>query len=125
MTAPAAVQSYGFRLESFGNGCCTVRIPSGPGVTGPCGLVAGPVLMAAADFTMWLAMLTRDAAAERAVTVDLTTVFLSSVKDEDVLCTAHVLKWGQRLVVGVADCMAEEGKLLTHHVITYAHMNMK
>lgn len=120
MTTQTSVRPYDFQLESFSSGCCTIRIPSSPNVQGPGGILAGPVFMAAADFTMWLAMVTCDEAAERAVTVDLMTKFLSNSHDEDVLCTARLLKWGRRLIVGLAECTTEEGRLLTHHTITYS-----
>ena len=44
---------------------------------------------------------------------------LSGARQEDFLCRAKILKLGKRLVYGTAECVNGEGKLLTHHTITY------
>ncbi len=75
--------------------------------------------MIAADVAMWLAILTRLGLEERAVTADMQTSFVNGATAEGVLCTARVLKFGKRLIYGTAECTNPEGKLLTHHSLTY------
>ena len=75
--------------------------------------------MAAADVAMWLAIKTRLGLTDGSVTVEMKTNFLAAAKNEDFSCTAHILKCGQRLIYGVAECLSEDGKLLTHHTLTY------
>jgi acyl-coenzyme A thioesterase PaaI-like protein len=47
------------------------------------------------------------------------TNFLKGAKQENFICRARILKLGRRLIYGVAECMTEDGNLLTHHTITY------
>ena len=119
--AGAAFQSgYGFRVRACGDGECTVEVPFRPAFERPGGVVSGPVFMAAADAAMWLAVLTRLGLDDTSVTVELRTAFLSAARQEDFTCTARVLKWGRRLIYGVAECAAGDGRLLAHHTIWYA-----
>lgn len=112
-------RDYDFTLESFDDGVCTVRVPFHPGLERPGGLVGGPAFMAAADVTMWLAIITRLGPADRSVTTELTTAFLAPARQEGFLCTARVLKWGRRMIYGVAECASADGRLLTHSTVTY------
>ena len=41
------------------------------------------------------------------------------------LCTAKILKLARRLIYGVSECVDGNGKLLTHHTITYIRSNRK
>jgi len=68
---------------------------------------------------MWLAIMTLLGKSNLTVTTELKTAFLSPAKQEDVKCTANVLKLGKSLIYGVAECSNEADKLLTHHTITY------
>lgn len=110
---------YGFSLRRIDDGLCTLLIPFQPGLERPGGVVGGPAFMAAADVSMWLAILTRLGAADRSVTSALNTTFLNAARREDFLCTARVVKLGQRLIHGTAECVSLDGRLLTHHTITY------
>ncbi len=110
---------YGFRVQAIGDGTCTVAVPFHFTYERPDGLISGPVFMAAADVTMWLAIMTRTGVIDRLVTVEMKTNFLNSARAEDVVCTAKVLKLGRRLIYGTAECTNRAGKLLTHHTVTY------
>src|SRR6267154_2869192 len=57
-TAPFA-EIYGFVLVSIEDDSCTLRIPFRPVLERPGGIIAGPVYMAAADVSMWLAIKAR------------------------------------------------------------------
>jgi len=112
-------RDYDFRVRSFDDGACTVEVPFHAGLERPGGLVGGPAFMAAADVTMWLAILTRLGITDGSVTASLTTSFLGAARGEGFICTARVLKLGRRLIHGVAECATAEGRLLTHHTVTY------
>ena len=112
-------RQFGFRIHSFDDGECTLAVPFQKDFERPGGIVAGHVFMAAADIAMWLAIMTRLGRQEMAVTVEMKTNFLNGARQEDVLCRAKVLKLGRRLAYGVAECTNRDGKLLTHHTITY------
>ena len=112
-------RNFGFRVHSLGDGECALAVPYQPDFERPGGIVSGQVFMAAADAAMWLAIMTRLGMDENAVTVELKTNFLGAARREDILCSAKILKQGQRLIYGVAECLNGKGKLLTHHTITY------
>jgi len=119
LRASSFAKVYGFKLESFASGECTLVIPFRPDFERPGGIVAGPIFMAAADVAMWMAIMTHLGKDALTVTTELNTSFLSPAKEEDVHCTARVLKLGKTLIYGVAECRGLTGKLLTHHTITY------
>src|SRR5579871_4704244 len=100
----SSVQHYGFRLESFADGECVIRVPYQKNLERPGGILGGQVFMAAADVAMWLAILTRLGPRDGSVTAEMKTNFLSAARREDILCQARVLKLGRRLIYGVAEC---------------------
>ena len=116
----AFARVYNFKLHSFANGECTLVVPFDESLERPGGIVAGSILMTAADVAMWLAIMTRLGTGAMSVTVDMATTFLNSARREDVRCSARVLKLGKSLIYGVAECSNDAGKRLTHHTITYA-----
>jgi len=116
------IHAYEFELVEFGAGSCKVKAPFKEENLRPGGIIGGPLLMTAADVTMWLAILTLTGLDEMAVTTELKTSFLTSASQGDVLCSAQVLKEGWRLIYGTAECASEEGKLLTHHTVTYLRL---
>ena len=113
------LDQYGFELDSFADGECTLLVPFQKTFERPGGVVSGPILMAAADVAMWLAIMTRLGASDGSLTAEMKTNFLSGAREEDFLCRARVLKFGRRLIYGVAECASRDGKLFTHHTITY------
>jgi len=114
---------FGFELDSFADGECTLLVPFRKEFERPGGIVSGQVFMTVADVAMWLAIMTRLGASDGSVTAEMKTNFLSGAREEDFLCRARVLKFGRRLIYGVAECANREGKLLTHHTITYIRQN--
>lgn len=99
---------------------CTLRVPYDPGLERPGGMFAGHVYMATADIAFWLAIMTRLGTATRAVTAQLTSSFLSPARKEPMMCAARILRLGRRQAYGVAECRGEDGRIFTHHTITYA-----
>jgi uncharacterized protein (TIGR00369 family) len=119
LSESAFARIYNFKLQSFGSGKCTLTIPFQKDLERPGGIVAGSIFMTAADVAMWLAIMTLLGKGQLAVTSELNTSFLSSAKQQDVKCTANILKLGKNLIYGVAECRNNSDKLLTHHTITY------
>jgi len=114
-------RQYGFRLESADAGTCALYCPGNPDFLRPDGILSGPVFMAAADVAMWMAIISAlGPGASSAVTIEMKTNFLSALEGvQNFRCTATVMKSGSRLVYGTADCRDLEGRLLTHHTMTY------
>ena len=112
-------RTFGFRLGSLGPGECTLLVPFNEAFERPGPLVSGSVYMAVADTAMWVAIMTRLGRTDMAVTVEMKTNFLRGAQGEDITCAAKVLRLGRRLIYGTAECLNAEGKLLTHHTLTY------
>ena len=119
LSEAAFATMYDFRLRSAAEGECTLDVPFQVSFERPGGIIGGPVFMAAADVAMWLAVMTRLGKDDRSVTAEMKTSFLNAAGREDFRCTAKILKLGKRLVYGVAECVNSEGRLLTHHTLTY------
>ncbi len=115
----AFTRGFGFHVHAIADGTCTLVVPFRETFERPGGVVSGQVFMAAADVTMWLAIMTRLGKKDTSLTAGMTTAFLHPAVREDFRCTASVLRLGRRLVYGVAECVNGAGKLLTHHTITY------
>jgi uncharacterized protein (TIGR00369 family) len=113
------LQPYGFAVRSIGDGECKLHVAFQPALERPGGIVSGMTLMGAADVAMWLAIMTRRGTDEQWVTSDMKTAFLRSAREEDVLCTARILKLGRRTAYGTAECHGAASGLLAHHVLTY------
>jgi len=113
---------YGLRIESAKRGSCILRIPYRTEFERPDGIIGGHAYMTAADVAMWLAIATRLGTVERAVTVEMKTNFLRSLRRAPFLCRARVLKIGRQLVYGTAECFAPSAGILTHHTLTYIRL---
>lgn len=112
--------AMGFRVEALADGEAVIRVPFRPEFERPGGIVSGQVYMNAADVAFWLAVKTRLGLDDASTTSNLETAFLAPARQEDLVCTARVLKFGRRLIFGVAECRNQAGRLLTHHTLTYA-----
>jgi uncharacterized protein (TIGR00369 family) len=115
----AFTRGVGYRVRELGDGECTIAVPFQDAFERPGGIIGGPIFMASADVAMWLAIKTRLGFEDASVTAELKTNFLSAAARQDFRCTARVLKFGSRLIYGVAECTTPGGRLITHHTITY------
>ena len=115
----AFAKLYGFQLLELGDGECSLTIPFQDAFERPGGIVSGPVFMAAADVAMWVAIKTRLGLSDASVTVEMKANFLSGAKREDIRCNSKLLKVGRRLIYGTAECLSADGRILTHHTLTY------
>ncbi len=116
------LRSFGFTVDSCAPGECVLILPYAAALERPGGVVNGIALMGAADVAMWLAIMTLRGTAEQWVTTDLKTAFLKGARATNVACTARVLKLGKRTAYGTAECRSDDGDLLAHHVVSYAHI---
>jgi uncharacterized protein (TIGR00369 family) len=119
LDAQSFLHHYRFRVRSIAAGECVITVPFQHTFERPGGIVSGLVFMGAADVAMWFAIKTLLGIDDGCVTAEMKTSFLSAARQQDFRCRARVLKLGKRLVYGVAECTNLEGKLLTHHTLTY------
>ena len=113
------LRPYGFRVVQLQRNACTIELPHKAALERPGGIVNGPALMAAADCAMWMAIKAKLGMEYDALTSELNTAFLAPAKGEHVYCTARILKVGRRRTYGTAECHAKNGKLFSHHTVTY------
>jgi acyl-coenzyme A thioesterase PaaI-like protein len=118
------LQPYGFCVEATAPGDCTLLVPFRRSLERPGGIVSGMTLMGAADVAMWLAIMTLRGVSERWVTSDMKTAFLRSAREEDISCSARILKSGKRSMYGTAECHGASAGLVAHHVITYTRVEV-
>lgn len=114
-------RELGMAIESIGPGRAVGRLSYRDAHLRPGGTIAGPVLVALADFTMYAVTLSVVGRVSLAVTTNLTINFLRRPAPADVIAEARVLKGGKRLVVSEV-FMRSEGSddLIAHVTATYS-----
>jgi uncharacterized protein (TIGR00369 family) len=111
----------GLRVDEVEHGRVTVRVPCQESFVRPGGTVAGPVLMAAADFAMYGVVMSLVGPVELVLTTHLSINFLRRPAMADVLARGQILKLGRRLAVGeVSLYCGEAGSLVAHATCTYS-----
>ena len=111
----------GISIEDIGDGTATARAPYREEFLRPGGTIAGPVLMALADFVMFAAVLGKIGKVELAVTTNLNMNFLRRPGQSDVLGHARLIKLGKRLAVGQVELYSDgEQELIAHATSTYS-----
>ena len=115
------VAALGCRIERFGAGALTIRLPYADLLRRPGGTICGPALMALADIALWGLVMSVLGRVELAVTTDLNFHFLRRPAPVDVLADARLLKLGRRLAVGEV-IMRSDGdpRPICHATGTYA-----
>jgi uncharacterized protein (TIGR00369 family) len=115
------VQELGLRVERFGHGEATLRLPFSERLARIGGMVCGQALMSAADTAMVLAIVTQLGNRQPMTTVQLNTSFLKPLSGQDALVTARVIRAGKSLVFGEIDIVAAgDGKSVCRASTTYA-----
>ena len=112
---------FGLVLLSADAERARLRIDSGPQVLRPGGIVAGPILFAAADVATYALILAR-VGDPGAVTVDLTINFLRAGRSLPLIAEAVTLRAGRRLfsaTVGITE-MDGERRLIAHATTNWA-----
>jgi uncharacterized protein (TIGR00369 family) len=117
---PIAAQ-LGFRVDHLGHGHAVCRAPYSGSFLRPGGTIAGPVLMAVADYAMYAAVLSAICEVALAVTTNLNINFLRKPGPRDVLAEARLLKLGKRLAVSEVSLRSDgEEDLVAHVTGTYS-----
>ncbi|MGQ0676101.1 MAG: PaaI family thioesterase [Rhodospirillales bacterium] len=94
-------QALGLRVERMAAGRVTARLPHAALNLRPGGTVAGPAMMALADYAMYAVVLSMVGKARAgAVTVNLNINFLSRPEPGDILAEGRIVKLGKRLAFG-------------------------
>ncbi|MBS0560755.1 MAG: PaaI family thioesterase [Proteobacteria bacterium] len=112
---------FGFDVMAAGPERARLRINAGPQVLRPGGVVAGPILFAAADVATYALILARTGDAD-AVTVDLTINFLRGGRNLPLVAEATPLRAGRRLF-SAAIAITEEtgdGRLIAQATTNWA-----
>jgi acyl-coenzyme A thioesterase PaaI-like protein len=87
----------------------------------PGGTISGPVMMAVADFTMYVAVLSAVGWVPLAVTTNLNINFLKKPGARDLLAEAKLIKLGKRLAVGEVALRSDgDDELVAHVTSTYS-----
>jgi uncharacterized protein (TIGR00369 family) len=114
------VQS-GYALEALWHGGCRVRRHFHPKSLRPGGTVSGPIMMALADFTMYLAVLSAIGWVPLAVTTNFSINFLKRPAPRDLIAEARLMKLGRRLAVGEIAIRSDGAEdLVAHATATYS-----
>ena len=116
----------GYALEALWYGGCRVRRHFHPRSLRPGGTVSGPIMMALADFTMYLAVLSAIGWVPLAVTTNFSINFLKRPAPGDLVAEARLIKLGKRLAVGEIGIRSEAAEdLVAHATATYSVPEVK
>jgi uncharacterized protein (TIGR00369 family) len=114
---PEAAHAVGdFEIEEVWFGGARVRRRFSQNALRPGGTVSGPIMMALADFTLYVAVLSAIGWVPLAVTTNLTINFLSKPPPKDLMAEARLLKLGKQLAVGEVSLRASGDEVLVAHV---------
>ena len=115
------VELYGFETEVIGHGHAVIRLPYRVDHIRPGGTIAGPAMMALADWAVYVAVLGAIGPVELAVTTSLNINFLRKPADKDLLAEARLIKLGKRLAVGDVSIHPEgDEEMCAHVTATYS-----
>lgn len=109
----------GIDVLDIGHGTATLLLPADPSHTRLGGIVAGPMLMALADLSLYAAVVGATGN-EQAVTASLSINFMRGAPPGGVLARAHIFKTG-RLTAGEVRLLPEGGgDVLAQAISTWA-----
>ncbi|HCX87417.1 MAG TPA: hypothetical protein DG761_05290 [Gammaproteobacteria bacterium] len=112
---PFAIEN-GLILDTLDDGRAVVRAPYRSAFLRPGGTIAGPVMMALADYGVYAALLSRIGIVELAVTTSFNINFLSRPGAADLIADARIIKLGKRLAVGEVEIFSAGCDDLAAHV---------
>ena len=111
----------GLAIERVDHGAARVRQAYRDDQIRPGGTLSGPTMMALADFTMYVAVLSAIGPVPLAVTINLNINFLRKPAQADLLADARLLKVGKRLAMGEVTIRSEgEDEPVAHVTSTYS-----
>lgn len=106
----------GVVIDRVSAGEVDARVPYREAFVRPGGTVAGPVLMALADFVMWGVVMSLIGPVKLAVTTSLNINFLRRPDPGDIVAKGRILKLGRRLAVGEVYLYTDGSDALVAHV---------
>ncbi|KUM03700.1 PaaI family thioesterase [Chromobacterium subtsugae] len=109
---------WNFQVEAVSPGKAILRLPLKPEHYRPGGVAQGGSMMTLADVAFWLALMTVAGVDTPAVTLEMKTNFLRAART-DLSCEAEVMTAGRRILYGTATITDSEGKIVSHHTLTY------
>jgi uncharacterized protein (TIGR00369 family) len=109
-------------IDAVGKGSATIRHPVGQAELRPGGTVSGPVMMAATDVALYIAILGEIGIVPLTVTTSLNINFLRKpAADRDIIAICKLVKLGRTLAVGEVAIYSEgDPKMVAHATGTYA-----
>jgi acyl-coenzyme A thioesterase PaaI-like protein len=109
-------------IEAVGDRSATVKHPIGFGELRPGGTVSGPVLMAVADFALYVAILGEIGIVPLTVTTNLTINFMRRPSSNaSIVGVCKLMKLGKSLAVGEVTLYSEGDEQPVAHVVgTYS-----
>ncbi|MFT7531188.1 MAG: hypothetical protein ACI9FD_002199 [Gammaproteobacteria bacterium] len=112
---------YSFEVTSLSHLQATVRMPASDAFLRPGGTIAGPAMMALADYALYAAVLASIGPVELAVTTNFNINFLNKPLPGVLIAEAKLIKLGKRLAVGeVAVHSAHADDMVAHVTGTYS-----
>ena len=115
-------RTFGITAEAIGLGRARLSLAGGEGAERPGGTMAGPLLFALADVTLYAVTLSLVGRVPLAVTTNMSINFLRKPGLGAVVAEGRVLKAGKRLVVGEVSLFGADAPkdLLAHATGTYS-----
>ena len=111
----------GLTIEAVWQGGGRVRQAYQPQFIRPGGTISGPTMMALADFTMYVAVLSAIGWVPLAVTTNLNINFLRKPAARDLIAEVKLIKLGKRLAVGEVEIFCDgEDEMVAHATATYS-----
>lgn len=89
----------GLRVESIAPQQARIRLPVQDWMLRPGGIIAGPILMTAADTAMYAVILAHTGGEPMSLTSDLSIRFLAPARPIDLIADARLLRLGRRMAV--------------------------
>jgi uncharacterized protein (TIGR00369 family) len=110
-----------YRIASLSDEALELRLPFRDDYLRPGGTISGPALMALADMSAYLMILSQIGPVALAVTTSLNINFMRKPDAEEVLATARLLKLGKRLAVAdVHIQLVSTRALVAQATVTYS-----
>jgi uncharacterized protein (TIGR00369 family) len=108
--------AMGLKLDTLKPGHVRARMPYKSDYVRPGGTISGPAMMALADFTMYVVVMTLIGRVELAVTTNLNINFLRKPAPKDLIADGRMLKLGKRLAVMEVTIFSQGEKAPVAHV---------
>ena len=114
--------SMGIKVLKVSAGRVLARLAYQDSFVRPGGTIAGPVMMAMADFVMWGVVMSLIGPVKLAVTTNFHINFLRRPSPGDLTAVGKILKLGARLAIGEVSLFSggEHGDLVAHATCTYS-----